>query len=62
MMSITFKEWYFSVAKTMSAVNLLHKLLAVVFLVGKTMEHLYGNGRKFVSFSLTDTVLVIELL
>ena len=61
-MSIVFKEWYFWVAKTMSAVNLLHKLLAVIFLAGKTMDHLYGNRRKFVSLSLTGPVLVIELL
>ena len=62
-MSITFKEWYLWVLKTTSAVNLSHKLLAVVFLAGKTMDHLYGNGRKFASFLLTAAgpVLVIEL-
>ena len=29
---------------------------------GKTMESLYGNGRKLTSFLLTGPVLVVELL
>ena len=37
-------------------------LEAVVLPGGKTMERLYGNGRKFASFSLTSPVLVIEHL
>ena len=37
-------------------------LEAVVLLGGKTMERLYGNGRKFASFSLTSPALVIEHL
>ena len=37
-------------------------LEAIVLMVGKTMEHLYGNGRKFTSFLLTNPALVIEHL
>ena len=37
-------------------------LKAVVLPHGKTMEHLYGNWRKFASFSLTSPALVIEYL
>ena len=37
-------------------------LEAVVLPGGKTMERLYGNGRKFASFSLTSPALVIEHL
>ena len=37
-------------------------LEAVVLPGGKTMERLYGNGRKFASFSLTSPTLVIEHL
>ena len=37
-------------------------LEAVVLPGVKTMEYLYGNGRKFVSFSLTSPALVIEHL
>ena len=37
-------------------------LEAVVLPGGKAMEHLYGNGRKFASFSLTSPALVIEHL
>ena len=37
-------------------------LEAVVLLGGKTMECLYGNRRKFASFSLTSPALVIEHL
>ena len=37
-------------------------LEAVELLGGKTMERLYGNGRKFTSFSLTRPALVIEHL
>ena len=34
-------------------------LEAVVLLIGKTMERLYGNGKKFASFLLTSPALVI---
>ena len=37
-------------------------LEAVVLLGGRTMEHLYGNGRKFASFLLARSALVIEHL
>ena len=37
-------------------------LEAVVLPGGKTMERLYGNGRKFASFSLTNPALIIEHL
>ena len=37
-------------------------LEAVVLPGGKTMVCLYGNGRKFASFSLTSPSLVIEHL
>ena len=37
-------------------------LEALVLPGGKTMERLYGNGRKFASFSLTSPALVIEHL
>ena len=37
-------------------------LEAIVLLGGRTMERLYGNGRKFASFSLTRPALVIEHL
>ena len=37
-------------------------LEAVVLPGGKSMEHLYGNGRKFASFLLTSPALVIEHL
>ena len=37
-------------------------LKAVVLLGGKTMDHLYGNGRKLASFLLTNPALVIEHL
>ena len=35
-------------------------LEAVVLPDGKPMEHLYGNGKKFASFSLTSPALIIE--
>ena len=35
---------------------------AIVLPGGKTVERLYGNGRKFASFSLTSAALVIEHL
>ena len=37
-------------------------LEAVVLPGGKTMEHLYGNRRKFTLFSLTSPASVIEHL
>ena len=37
-------------------------LEAIVLPGGKTMEHLYGNRRKFASFLLTSPALVIEHL
>ena len=37
-------------------------LEAVVLLGGKTMERLYGTGRKFTLFSLTNPALIIEHL
>ena len=37
-------------------------LEVVVLPGGKTMERLYGNRRKFASFSLTSPALVIEHL
>ena len=37
-------------------------LKAVVLPGGKTMECLYGNGRRFASFSLTSPALIIEHL
>ena len=37
-------------------------LLVVVLLGDKTMDHLYGNGRKIASFSPAGHALVIELL
>ena len=37
-------------------------LEAVVLSGGKTMERLYGNGRKFALFSLTSPALIIEHL
>ena len=37
-------------------------LEAVVLPGGKTMERLYGKGRKFASFLLTGPALVIEHL
>ena len=37
-------------------------LLVMVLLGDKTMDHLYGNGKKIASFSLVGHALVIELL
>ena len=37
-------------------------LKAVVLPGGKTVERLYGNGRKFASFTLASPALIIEHL
>ena len=63
------REWLFSEHKSIlniysnrAAAYDIICLEAVVLPGGKTMEHLYGNGRKFASFLLISSVFIIEHL